>query len=1010
MSSSSSSTSAFVASLIFNSIIALIFTFLFVRFRPKHTRFYEPRTLKDVQTIREEERPEPVPDGYFKWVPYLLSKPHSYLIQHVSIDGYLFLRYLGIFTCVGFLSWFILFPILLPVNATNGNNLKGFELLSMANVTNKNRFYAHVFLSWIWFGLLIFIIYKELYYYVIFRHSLQTTPLYDGLLSSRTIILTELGSGKFGRKGELDMVFTKATNISFAMNHEDLTAICKERLKNSRKFESALNKVISKSVKLKLKADKDEDFKKKLYNDGKSQIDDLETYVPFGKRPSHRIDYKIPFFKWSGKRVNTIQYLNEKIPEQTEEVHTLQDNSINDDILPTAFIKFDTQLEAQRNYQSIDELIGKESYGYKYIGFSEEDIIYSNLRLKPKERFSRNLTANTFLTCLLIFWAIPVAAVGCISNISFLTEKIHFLGFINNLPNVLLGLITGILPTVALAYLMSLVPPIIIKVSHLSGAVNKQKVDLYCQSWYYAFQVIQVFIVMTLSSSASATVTAIINDPSSAMTLLANNLPKASNFYISYFLLLGLTVPAGSLLQVIHLVVSKVARFLDSTPRQKWKRYNVLTKPTMGIIYPAIEIIVCISICYSIIAPLVLVFSTMALFFLYIAYIYNLNYVFGFSIDMKGRNYPRALFQVFVGIYLSEVCLLGLFIMIKSWGCVVLEAVFLAFTALCHIYFKRKFIPLFDTVPLSAIRYARGEPGYVYPSHDLGFSEIKAIGEAVRKKHEENETGGKIRPATKSEFQNAHLLPESSNQSELSESASSNVNSNERTQELNKNTENQTVVDKNAENANGSDNIATDDEKMATVVKESETLGAGSSRRPSTFVSEDEKFRKYHYEDVEDLKMYPTTTSTERKPGEGSVLGHGDAGNIYSDQLAMTNDPKAYPKNLNKTHNWKERIINFFHPSRAYPFEKVRMRLPHVLNTTIDYNHEFIKYAYTEPCVTEKDPIIWVPNDPMGVSEQQIAEAKNHGLNVCSQFTCFDDKGRAGFTFNPPDYVHEIKK
>ncbi|GAV47243.1 hypothetical protein ZYGR_0H00840 [Zygosaccharomyces rouxii] len=68
MADSSSSTSAFVSSLIFNGCIAAIFTLAFLTLRPKDRRVYEPRTLDDVKTLKDEERTESVPSGYFRWV------------------------------------------------------------------------------------------------------------------------------------------------------------------------------------------------------------------------------------------------------------------------------------------------------------------------------------------------------------------------------------------------------------------------------------------------------------------------------------------------------------------------------------------------------------------------------------------------------------------------------------------------------------------------------------------------------------------------------------------------------------------------------------------------------------------------------------------------------------------------------------------------------------------------------------------------------------------------------
>ncbi|CCD23314.1 Phm7p NDAI_0B02790 [Naumovozyma dairenensis CBS 421] len=982
----SSSTSAFVTSLIIYGIIALIFIWLFLTLRPRNRRTYEPRTLTDIQTIKEEERTDEVPSGYFQWVPFLLGKPHSFLIQHTSLDGYLFLRYIGIFATTSLLLCFILFPILLPVNATNGNNLKGFELLSFANVTNKNRFFAHVFLSWIVFGLITYIIYKELYYYIILRQAVQTSPLYDGLLSSRTVMITELDPS-IAQEGELEKRFSKAVNINFAHDLSHLEKHINERRKVSMKLESSLNKVIDKAVKRYYKYN--EKKPEKLFGpDNNKPQANLETYVPYYSRPSHRINTRFPFFPF-GEKVDTIHHCTEELAQLNDKVHTQQRKWDKNEKLPAAFIQFDTQLEAQECFQSIEGLLGPKSFGRKLINSVPEDINWSNMKLSSAERKSKRILANSLMVALIIFWAIPVAVVGCISNINFLTEKVPFLKFINNLPNFLMGLITGILPTLMLAVLMSLLPPFIKMAGTLSGCLTKLETDQYCQKWYYAFQVIQVFIVTTLASSASATVEAIIRDPSSAMTLLANNLPKASNFYIAYFLLQGLTVPSGSLLQALNLVLQNtMGRILDSTPRQKWKRYNTLSKPDMGVIYPTMEILVCIYISYSIIAPLLLVFSTIALFLMYIAYLYNLNFVLGFSPDFRGRNYPRALFQVFVGIYLSEVCLVGLFIMAKTWGPLVLECFWIVVTALAHIYMKRKFLPLIDAVPLSVIHYARGEPNYHYPSEDLGLKEVQDIGKVAKEKVDAGEFTGVIRPATHADLKRANLLRDDD-------------------QEESSSTKSSTSSDPNAtmKNYNPSEYTSGSSSKKMSVGG-NDTL---KLQNTSTFVEDEEgKFRKYHYDDVKGLKDL-NRGNNDRSAPDG-VLAVADYGNMYGDVGAVKNAPEAFPPNITEDVSFFGRIRNFFNPKNSYPFEKVRTRLPHVYNTTVEYDQEYLTSAYTDPIVNEKDPIIWICKDPMGVSKQQIEEAEDSGAKISHDFAEYNEKGKSTFTFNPPDYEPPVKK
>ncbi|CCH45450.1 Phosphate metabolism protein 7 [Wickerhamomyces ciferrii] len=703
----SSSTSAFVSSLVFNGLILLILVLAFVALRPKNRRVYEPKTL-DLKDTKPEQRPPRAPKGPFQWITFLLSRPQGYLLHYAGVDGYLFLRFISIFAGISFLGCFLILPVLLPVNATNGNSLKGFELLSYSNVKNINRFYAHVFVAWAYFGFIMFVIYKELVYYVSLRHSIQTTPLYDGLLSSRTLSLVNLPEDYLS-EDEIRRIFPIYTRLWYARDHTELNKLVEERTKLSTKYEGALNGVIAKGVKL----------QQKLTKKGETLPTEPQGYIK--KEPTHKLG-KIPFI---GEKVNTIDYSIDKIGELNTDISDRQKNANTAQQLHSVFIEFPNQLEAQRAYQSVPYTDLKKTT--RFIGVAPDDIIWSNLKASKTSKTLKRIGANTFLTLLIIFWAIPVAVVGCISNVNFLIEKLPWLSFINNCPPVILGLITGLAPTIALAILMSLVPVFIKLAGKMSGATTKQELDLYCQSWYYGFQVVQVFLVTTLASAASSTVTAIINEPKKASTLLAKNLPKASNFYIVYFLLQGLGMPGMALLQIGPLIVSKVLGFLKNTPRKKWESFNTIGGPSYGVLYPVYQLLVTITFCYAIIQPLMLVFSAFAFALMYIAFLYNLIYVQGVDTDMRGRNYPKALLQIFTGIYLAEICLLGLFIMAETYGPVGLIGALMVATVAFHIWLKYKFVSLYDAVPVNAIYEARGE-GSLYPNHDQGFKEIRETG------------------------------------------------------------------------------------------------------------------------------------------------------------------------------------------------------------------------------------------------------------------------------------------
>ncbi|EPY49670.1 DUF221 family protein [Schizosaccharomyces cryophilus OY26] len=710
-SSSSSSTSAFVSSLIFNLVIFAIMMSIFILLRPREKRVYQARC--EVKTQPEEEIPEPAGGGPFSWVLACFKYSETSLIRYAGIDAYFFLRYLFTFTFLCFLGCILVLPILLPVNATNGNGKSGFDIISFSNVKNHNRFYAHVFLSWIFFGSVLFVIYRELHYYVVFRHAVQASPLYDQSKSSHHMVISELPKYALENKDVVRKHFPNASRIEYVHNIKKLQKRVEKRSNLGDTYEATLNGLINKSVKK----------RNKLIKKQKELPTELELTSYVKKRPTHRLTFLI------GKKVDSIDYCRDEIAKLNEQIDELQTKVEEQKKVGSVILEFPSQAQLQMAYQAFlySSQFRRWRMGRVLLNVNPDEIIWSNLTMSTPERYARRFAANSVLTAMIIFWSIPVAVVGCISNINFLTSKVHFLRFIDNMPSKLMGIITGILPTVAYAVLMSLVPPFIKYMGKVGGGLTIHEIERYCQTWFYGFHVVQGFLVLTVTSAASSAVVSVIEKPQNAMSLLASNLPRASNYYISQFLLQGLAFPGGALAQIVVLALSKVlGRILDNTPRKKWTRWISLSQPSWGVLYPTYSLLVVIMLCYSIIAPIIMGFALVGLSLIYVAYLYNLIYVFGHSANAKGRNYPMALYQMFVGLYLAEICLVGLYVLGKNWGCTVLQALFLGATVACHLYFKHKFLPLIDIVPVSAIESANEHPEVKYPN-DLGASEAKAM-------------------------------------------------------------------------------------------------------------------------------------------------------------------------------------------------------------------------------------------------------------------------------------------
>lgn len=222
----------------------------------------------------------------------------------------------------------------------------------------------------------------------------------------------------------------------------------------------------------------------------------------------------------------------------------------------------------------------------RFLETAPEDVVWDNMQLVWWQRLIRLYAINTAIVALIIFYAIPTAFVGTISNLTYLTNKLPWLNFIYRLPDKLLGIVTGLLPAVMLALWLAILPFILRVACRYQGHPTRTVIELAVQKLYFAFLVVQLFLVVSIASSTTAVITQLIDNPTSVANLLATNLPKSSNFFFSYLLLQGLSVSAGTLLQIAVLILFFLLTKLDSTPRTMWARFNTLPGLGWGTTYP----------------------------------------------------------------------------------------------------------------------------------------------------------------------------------------------------------------------------------------------------------------------------------------------------------------------------------------------------------------------------------------------------------------------------------------
>ncbi|KAL8668501.1 MAG: hypothetical protein Q9224_007794, partial [Gallowayella concinna] len=218
-----------------------------------------------------------------------------------------------------------------------------------------------------------------------------------------------------------------------------------------------------------------------------------------------------------------------------------------------------------------------------------------------------------------------------------------------------------------------------------------------------------VFLVVTISGGLVSLFSSLAKNPGSIVTSLAENLPKASNYFFNYLLVQALSNSASSLLQVAALLGwFLLGPILDSTARAKWRRQTTLQFVRWGSFFPPFTNFAVIGIIYSVIAPLILAFMIIIFGLFWIVWRYNILYVYQFRHDTGGLLFPSAVNQLFVGLYVMELCLVGFFFIARNEqgqvSCApqaVIMLVALASTVLYQWLLNSAFRPLFQYLPIT---------------------------------------------------------------------------------------------------------------------------------------------------------------------------------------------------------------------------------------------------------------------------------------------------------------------
>ncbi|THH27230.1 hypothetical protein EUX98_g6964 [Antrodiella citrinella] len=436
-----------------------------------------------------------------------------------------------------------------------------------------------------------------------------------------------------------------------------------------------------------------------------TQVDAMiQQFVPEKKRPMHRLG----FLGLWGRKVDTIEWCKDEISRLNKEIDVLRAELGERKPMGSAFIQCNLQLGAHVLAQCVsfhEPLMMSE----KFIEVTPKDVIWDNIDDGAYETRFRYVTSWMGSLVLIALWFLPVAFVGTLSNVSALCRKVSWLCWIKNAPTPIPGIIQGLLPPLFLSILFAVLPILLRGLAWYENIPRWSLLSISVYKRYYLFLVVHGFLVVTLSSSITATASNLISNPTEAVSELASQLPSASIFFLTWTISQGLAGAGSALLQVGVLVMYLVKKWwLGRTPREAFRVTFMMPKADFGLILPKISLLATIALAYSVLAPIINGLAMVAFMLFFFSWKFLLTWVFDQPEEAEtgGKYFPLAINFLFTGLYIEQFCLAVLFFLKISQGIAfiaqgALMLVLMALTASVQILFQSSFNPITGHLPMS---------------------------------------------------------------------------------------------------------------------------------------------------------------------------------------------------------------------------------------------------------------------------------------------------------------------
>ncbi|KAF9453915.1 DUF221-domain-containing protein [Macrolepiota fuliginosa MF-IS2] len=717
---SSGTTSNFLTALVVNGALLGAEVVAFLILKQKLWRIYSPRTTLPPPDKRAPEFPSD-----WRWLPALMRYPAEDIIHKNGLDAYMFLRYIKLLIWVFLVFTILTFLVIIPADAVGITSAaQGLEKISWTNIIeprDQDRFSAHIVVVYLLTFFVIWMIRREMNYFVHLRHQFLISHSHSRLAQARTVLITSVPdelANEHDLRTFASFVPGGVDRVWLYRGTKSLNELFERRQQACEQLEAAeavllRNAILAwrKKVKLHMKAmkrrSKDEEghFVSTELAVPPITREFLDELAPPTKRPHHRTG----LLGMIGPKVDTIDWCKQEIAELNKSLKEGREHIVKGKFLGSAFIRCNLQIGAHVLAQCVSYHEPLKMYS-KWMEANPKDIVWHNLDDGALEMRWRYVTSWAATIGLIIVWAFPVGFIGTLSNLDDLCLKFHWLQWLCDAPAPVPGIIQGVLPPALLASLFALLPFILRGLAWYECIPRYSLIAVSVYKRYYFLLLIHGFLIVTLSTGITRAIQSIVENPTKTVQELAAQLPGASVFFLTYMVSQGLAGAGAALLQLAPLVFHFIRKwFLGRTPRQAYGVTFLMPNADFGVVLPRLSLLATIGFAYSVMSPLINLLALISYIMYYFAWKFLLSQVIDQPDEMEtgGLYFPMAINNLFAGLYIEQICLACLFFLktSQSTSTAIAQAavmlVLLGITALSQLFINYSYNPIIKYLPMS---------------------------------------------------------------------------------------------------------------------------------------------------------------------------------------------------------------------------------------------------------------------------------------------------------------------